>query len=203
VKAGVGHVVFASSSSVYGERAQGPFRETDRVDHPISPYAATKKAGELLAHTFVHAYGISVACLRFFTAYGPRQRPEMAIHAFARAIKRGEPIVVFGDGSAQRDFTYIDDIVEGVIRSVDRPLGYRVYNLGRGETVSVNETIAVLEETLGRRAKRETAAASVGDVSLTSADISLAAEELGYRPRTSLRRGVARFVKWLDSTAAP
>ncbi len=199
LKAGAGHVVFASSSSVYGERKRGPFRETDRVDHPISPYAATKKAGELLAHTFFHCFGLNITCLRFFTAYGPRQRPEMSIAAFARAIRRGEPITVFGDGSAVRDFTFVEDIVGGVIMSVDRPMGYRVYNLGRGETVSVNETIAVLEQALGRTAKRKVADACRGDVSLTHADISVAAAELGYRPKTPLREGVQRYVAWLES----
>lgn len=195
--AGTPHFVFASSSSVYGERTQGPFKESDRVDRPISPYAATKKAGELVAHTFHHAFGMSVACLRFFTVYGPRQRPEMAIHAFARAIERGAPITVFGDGSARRDFTFIDDIVDGVIRCIDRPGGYRIYNLGRGETVSVRETIAILEEALGMPARIAYAPAAPGDVSLTSADVTLAARELGYAPRVSLREGVARFVEWM------
>jgi len=197
-EAGVSHWVFASSSSVYGERPKGPFRETDRVDHPISPYAATKKAGELFAHTFYHAFGMSVACLRFFTAYGPRQRPEMAICAFARAIRKGEPIEIFGDGSARRDFTYIEDIVEGIVRAADQPKGYRVYNLGRGETVSVNETIEILEETLGRKARKKYLPASPGDVSLTFADISRAREELGYEPHTSLRDGIRKFVEWLN-----
>jgi UDP-glucuronate 4-epimerase len=196
-QSGVPHCVFASSSSVYGERPQGPFRETDRVDHPISPYAASKKAGELLAHSYVHAFGMTVTCLRFFTAYGPRQRPEMAIHAFARAILDGTPITIFGDGSAQRDFTYIADIVDGVVRSIDRPRGYRVYNLGRGETVSVNETVAMLEAALGRTAERRHAPASRGDVSLTFADIALARRELAYAPATSVREGIDRFVRWL------
>ncbi len=201
-EAGVSHWVFASSSSVYGERPRGPFRETDRVDHPISPYAATKKAGELLAHTFYHAFGMSVACLRFFTAYGPRQRPEMAIHAFARAILEGRKLVVFGDGSARRDFTYIDDIVDGVLRAIDKPLGYRIYNLGRGRTVTVNETIEILEEVFGKKALREYAPASPGDVSLTLADISRAREELGYEPKTELRRGIELFVAWLTGGAS-
>jgi UDP-glucuronate 4-epimerase len=201
-RGGVRHGVFASSSSVYGERREGPFRETDRVDHPISPYAATKKAGELLAHTYCHGYGMSIACLRFFTAYGPRQRPEMAIHAFARAIERGEPLTMFGDGSAQRDFTYVEDIVDGIVRSIDRPRGYRVYNLGRGETVSVAEVIRLLEAALGRKAIIDAAPVSRGDVSLTHADISRARAELGYEPRTSLRDGIGKFVAWLGAGGA-
>ncbi|HNR98543.1 MAG TPA: GDP-mannose 4,6-dehydratase [Planctomycetota bacterium] len=195
--AGVPHFVFASSSSVYGERPQGPFKETDRVDHPVSPYAATKKAGELLCHSFAHAFGTSVVALRFFTVYGPRQRPEMAIAAFARALAAGAPLKVLGDGSARRDFTYIDDVVDGVVRAIDRPGGCRIYNLGRGETVTVMETIRALEETMGRKAVLEFGPGSRGDVSLTSADIARARHELGYAPRVSLREGVARYVAWL------
>ncbi len=198
--AGVPHFVFASSSSVYGERPHGPFKESDRVDHPVSPYAATKKAGELLCHSFAHAFGTSVVALRFFTVYGPRQRPEMAIAAFARAIAADEPLTVLGDGSARRDFTYIDDIVDGVVRAIDRPGGCRVYNLGRGETVTVLETIRVLEEALGKKAVLKFCPASRGDVSLTSADIARARHELGYAPRVSLREGAARYVAWLRAS---
>ncbi len=195
--AGTPHFVFASSSSVYGEREQGPFKESDRVDHPVSPYAATKKAGELVCHTFAHAFGMSVVALRFFTVYGPRQRPEMAIAAFSRAILAGAPVTVLGDGSARRDFTYADDIVDGVVRAIDRPGGFRVYNLGRGETVTVMETIRMLEEALGKQAVLRFEPASRGDVSLTSADISRARHELGFAPQVSLREGVARYATWL------
>jgi UDP-glucuronate 4-epimerase len=195
--AGTPHFVFASSSSVYGERDQGPFKETDRVDQPVSPYAATKKAGELVCHTFAHAFGMSMVALRFFTVYGPRQRPEMAIAAFTHAILAGAPVMVLGDGTARRDFTYIDDIVDGVIRAIDRPGGFRVYNLGRGETVTVMETIRALEEVLGKKAALQFGPASRGDVSLTSADIARARHELGYAPRVSIREGIARYATWL------
>jgi UDP-glucuronate 4-epimerase len=195
--AGTPHFVFASSSSVYGEREQGPFRESDRVDHPVSPYAATKKAGELVCHTFAHAFGMSMVALRFFTVYGPRQRPEMAIAAFTRAILAGTPVTVLGDGTARRDFTYVDDIVDGIVRAIDRPGGFRVYNLGRGETVTVMETIRMLEEALGKKAVLEFGPVSRGDVSLTSADIARARHELGYAPRVSLREGVVRYATWL------
>ena len=195
--------VFASSSSVYGEREGSPFREEDVVDHPISPYAATKKAGELIAYTYHHLYRFSVACLRFFTVYGPRQRPEMAIHKFARAIAEGEPITLFGDGSSRRDYTYVDDVVAGVVAAVDRAEGYRVYNLGNNRTVELRELIRLLEEDLGKKAIVKHLPAQPGDVPLTCADIRRAQEELGYNPSVPIERGLELFVEWFEKKKRP
>jgi UDP-glucuronate 4-epimerase len=200
VAAGVDRVVFASSSSVYGERADGEaFRETDPVDRPISPYAATKRAGELLAHSFHHAHGLRIVCARIFTAYGPRQRPDLAVRAFAERIVRDEPIPVFGDGKSLRDFTYVDDLVDGLVRALDSGLGFEVLNLGAGRTVTVLEVVEVLEKALGRSATIRWLPRQTGDVSRTWADISAARAKLGYAPRTSLEAGIARFVDWLET----
>jgi UDP-glucuronate 4-epimerase len=193
--------VFASSSSVYGNRKEVPFRETDRVDDPISPYAATKKAGELLCHAYHHLYGIPIFCLRFFTVYGPRQRPDLAIHKFARRMEAGEAIPVFGDGSMRRDFTYIDNIIAGVKKSIDRCAGYRIYNLGQSQPVTVSELIAHLEEAVGRKAIIERLPLQPGDVQQTYADVSRAQEELDYQPAWELRDGLARFVAWMRENA--
>ncbi len=194
--------IFASSSSVYGNRKTVPFRESDRVDDPISPYAATKKAGELLCHAYHHLYALPITCLRFFTVYGPRQRPDLAIHKFARLIEAGEPIPVFGDGSMMRDFTYIDDIIDGVIRSIERCRGYAIYNLGESEPVSVNDLITALEEALGKKAIIDRQPLQPGDVERTFADLMLAEKELGYKPSTHLRTGLARFVEWMRGPAS-
>ena len=193
----VRNFVFASSSSVYGNNRKIPFAESDRVDEPISPYAATKRAGELLAYTYHHLYGMNVTCLRLFTVYGPRQRPDLAIHKFARLIEAGKPVPVYGDGSMMRDFTYIDDIVGGVLRALDRCQGYHIYNLGESRPVSVNELIAALETALGRKATIERLPPQPGDVERTCADVSLAQAELGYEPKTELPEGLGRFVEWL------
>lgn len=190
--------IFASSSSVYGEREGAPFREDDNVDFPISPYAATKKAGELLCYTYHHTYKMATACLRFFTVYGPRQRPEMAIHKFTRAIDQGEPITVYGDGGARRDFTYIDDIVSGIVASLERVKGYRVYNLGNHRTVELRELIHLLEEDLGKKAEIRYMPPQPGDVPLTCADIQRAQEELGYSPAVPIERGLELFVEWYE-----
>ncbi len=190
--------VFASSSSVYGERESGPFLESDRVDHPISPYAATKKAGELVAHSFHSAHGLDVTCVRFFTAYGPRQRPDLAIRRFAERMRAGSPIPIYGDGSAVRDFTYVDDVVDGLVRAVDRPLGYAVLNFGAGRAVSVLQMVDELERALGVEAKREFQDPQVGDVPRTLADVSAAREALGYDPRIGFEEGISRFVAWLE-----
>ncbi len=195
----VPHFVFASSSSVYGERTGGPFRETDPVERPISPYAATKRAGELVAHTFHYAFGTSVTCLRFFTAYGPRQRPDLAIRHFAERILRDAPLPIYGDGSSLRDFTYVGDVVEGVVRAVDRPLGFAILNLGAGRMVTVLEVIEMLEQKLGRPAKREFLPPQTGDVSRTWADISAARDALGYAPQTTLEAGIEKFAEWLQA----
>jgi UDP-glucuronate 4-epimerase len=193
---GVESFIFASSSSVYGERPAKPFREDDEVDRPVSPYAATKRGGELLAYTCHHLYGLPVTCLRFFTVYGPRQRPEMAVHAFTRAIAQGEPIEIFGDGSARRDFTYIDDIVDGVMAALERCAGFRVYNLGRGDAVEIGEVIALIERALAAKARIRYRPAEPGDVPVTLADVTRARVELGYRPRVSIAEGVERFIAW-------
>jgi UDP-glucuronate 4-epimerase len=200
VRGGGPHMVFASSSSVYGERADGPFSEADRVDFPISPYAATKKAGELIAHTFHHAFGMSVTALRFFTAYGPRQRPDLAIRKFADCIRAGDSVPVYGDGRQVRDFTYIDDVVDGVVRSVDTDLGYSILNLGAGRTISVLEMLQVLETAIGTRADLAFVDKVTGDVSRTWANISAAREAIGYDPQTPFEEGIARFVEWWEAT---
>jgi UDP-glucuronate 4-epimerase len=200
VRAGAQRVVFASSSSVYGERADGePFRESDPVDRPISPYAATKRAGELLAHSFHSAHGLHVVCARIFTCYGPRQRPDLAVRSFAERIRRGDAIPVFGDGKSLRDFTYVEDLVDGLIRALDSNLAFEILNLGAGRTVTVLEVVELLERCLGRRARIEWLPRQTGDVSRTWADIGAAGRMLGYTPRTSLEEGIAHFVEWLEA----
>jgi UDP-glucuronate 4-epimerase len=191
-------VVLASSSSVYGERARGPFRESDPVERPISPYAATKRACELLAHSFHHAAGLPVVCARIFTAYGPRQRPDLAIRRFAAHMRRGEPIQVFGDGSSLRDFTYVDDLVDGLVRALDCDLSFAILNFGAGRQVSVIDVVKLLEDQLGTTAKIEWRPRQTGDVSRTWADVSAARDALGYAPRVPFEEGIARFVRWLD-----
>ena len=195
-KAGVKKFIFASSSSVYGNNEKVPFCETDNVDFPISPYAATKKAGELICYTYSHLYGIDINCLRFFTVYGPRQRPDLAIHKFARLIESGEAIPVFGDGSMRRDFTYIADIIDGVTASMKRCDGYEIFNLGESRPVRLDELIGAIEKALGKKAKIERLPDQPGDVRQTYADVDKAKKLLGYRPRTELEEGLRRFVEW-------
>ena len=204
VNAGAPRVVFASSSSVYGERerSDGPFREIDPVERPVSPYAATKRAGELVAHTFHHAWGLSVTCARIFTAYGPRQRPDLAIRKFADRLLAGKPLPVFGDGSAQRDFTYVDDLVEGLVRAIDRDLGFALLNFAGGRTVSVLEVIQALERELGVRAEIDWQPEQIGDVRTTWGDISAARAALGYEPRVPFEEGLRRFADWLREPRA-
>ncbi len=197
---GVPRVVFASSSSVYGEREGGPFRETDPVERPVSPYAATKRAGELLAHVFHTAHGLSVTCARIFTAYGPRQRPDLAIRKFAERMLSGEPVPVFGDGSSLRDYTYVDDLVDGLVRALDRDLGFAILNFGAGQQISVSEVIKTLERELGTRAQIAWHARQTGDVPRTWADISAARNALGYAPSTSFEAGIRRFAAWLKES---
>jgi len=189
--------VFASSSSVYGNNEKVPFSEADNVDFPISPYAATKKACELICHTYHHLYDIAMTCLRFFTVYGPRQRPDLAIHKFARLIEAGKPIPVYGDGSMMRDFTYIDDIIDGVTASIEKCRGYNIYNLGESRPISVNELIAELEKALGKKAIKEYQPPQPGDVERTYADVARAVAKLGYDPKTAIEDGLAEFVTWL------
>ncbi|MHB9060690.1 MAG: NAD-dependent epimerase/dehydratase family protein [Desulfobacteria bacterium] len=198
-------VLFASSSSVYGGNTKVPFSEDDFVDHPVSPYAATKKAGELLCHTYCHLYGMSVAALRFFTVYGPRQRPEMAIHKFTRRILEGKVIDLYGDGSSRRDYTYIEDIVAGVLGALTAPPGYRVYNLGESATISLSELVALIEKACGKPAVRRFKPPQPGDVPVTYADISLARKEIGYDPRTPIELGITRFIEWYrnEATTSP
>jgi UDP-glucuronate 4-epimerase len=198
-KSGAKRVVFASSSSVYGNNPKTPFSEDDRVDDPISPYAATKKSGELLCHAFHALTKIPVACLRFFTVYGPRQRPDLAIHKFARLMRAGEPIPFFGDGSTRRDYTFVADVVQGVLAAADRVEGYRIYNLGESRTISLAEMVAALETALGKRAALKRLPEQPGDVKVTYADVSRARKELGYDPKTPFSEGLRRFVAWLDA----
>src|ERR1044071_4277719 len=189
--------VFGSSSSVYGENEKVPFAEDDPIFKPISPYAATKAAGELLCHTYSHLFGLRCVCLRFFTVYGARQRPDLAIHKFARLISEGKPIPVFGDGTTRRDYTYVDDIVAGVRAAMDYEASdYEVINLGGSRTVSLSELIALLERELGRKAVVDRRPPQPGDVSQTYADVSKARRLLGYEPRTPFEEGIRRFVEW-------
>lgn len=190
-------MIFGSSSSVYGNRARIPFSETDAVDSPVSPYAATKKAGELLCYTFHHLYGFDIFCLRFFTVYGPRQRPEMAIHQFAKKILKGDQLTVYGTGSSRRDYTYIDDILDGLTKSLAATRGFEILNLGESQTVSLNELIAELEKVIGRKARVKYEASQPGDVELTCADIEKARSILQYDPRWPLERGLNRVIEWL------
>lgn len=195
-KNGVRRYVFASSSSVYGNNSRVPFSEEDPVNSPISPYAATKKAGELLGHTYHHLYGLDVACLRYFTVYGPRQRPEMAIHHFTRSIHEGRKISIFGDGNSLRDYTYIDDAIEGTLGALSREHGYEIYNIGESQTIRLSQLIQALEEQIGKKAVVEHLPEQPGDVKHTYADIRKAREHLGYSPKTDIREGLARFVRW-------
>ena len=197
---GIGSFVFASSSSVYGNNEKVPFAEDDRVDRPISPYAATKRAGELLCSSFHHVHGIGVVALRLFTVYGPRQRPDLAIHKFARLLSEERPLPVYGDGSSARDYTYIDDIVLGVGTAVDflraRPATYEIVNLGGSRTVSLNEMVEVVSSEMGIEAKIQRLPMQPGDVLRTYADVSKARRLLGYDPTTDFRAGVRKFVEW-------
>lgn len=189
--------IFGSSSSVYGARCTVPFSEKDPVGQPISPYAATKAAGELLCHTYSHLYGIRTVCLRFFTVYGARQRPDLAIRRFTELISAGRPISVFGDGTTRRDYTYIDDIIQGVRAALDYDrTDYEIFNLGESQTVELNELIALLEKNLGRRAVIERHPMQPGDVPQTFADISKARELLGYDPQTGIEEGIRKFTDW-------
>ena len=194
---GIKQFVFGSSSSVYGINAKVPFSEDDPIRQPISPYAATKAAGELLCHTYTHLYGIRSVCLRFFTVYGPRQRPDLAIHKFARLISESKPIPVFGDGTTRRDYTFIDDIIAGVRAAIDyTESDYEVINLGESRTVELRELISLIEKKLGATAKIDRQPLQPGDVPQTFADITKARQLLGYNPQTQIEDGIHRFVEW-------
>lgn len=197
---GVKQFVFGSSSSVYGINARVPFAEDDRIHQPISPYAATKAAGELLCHTYSHLYGIRIVCLRLFTVYGARQRPDLAIHKFSRLITEGKPIQVFGDGSTRRDYTYIDDIIQGVCAAIDYDKTmYEVFNLGESQTIELSELISLLERSLDMQAVIDRQPMQPGDVPITFADISKAREMLGYNPTTKIADGIPKFIEWFRS----
>ncbi len=213
----VGHLVFASSSSVYGANTRLPFSEHDNVDHPVSLYAASKKANELMAHCYAHLYGLPCTGLRFFTVYGPWGRPDMALFKFTKGILEGKPIPVFNQGKMVRDFTYIDDIVEGVVRVIDRPARpdpnwrgdapdcatsyapYRVYNIGNNQPVELMRYIEVLEQALGKKAVLDLLPMQPGDVPATYANVDALARDVGFRPATSVETGIGRFVEWYRS----
>ncbi len=196
--AGVERFVLASSSSVYGGNEKVPFAEDDRVDAPMSPYAASKAAMELAARADQRLHGGHVTCLRFFTVYGPRQRPDMAIHKFLRLVADDQPIPVFGDGSSGRDYTYIDDIVAGVLAALDRPRGYRVYNLGGDRVVRLDALVEAIGRTVGKTPRVERRPMPPGDVPLTHADLGRARAELGYAPETPLADGLRETWTWLQ-----
>ncbi len=210
----IGHLVYASSSSVYGMNASMPFSVHDNVDHPISLYAATKKANELMAHTYSHLYNLPTTGLRFFTVYGPWGRPDMALFLFTKAILAGEPIKVFNNGKMQRDFTYIDDIVEGIIRVTDKPATpnpdwdasspdpgtssapYRLYNIGNNSPVSLMDFIGAIEKALGKTAEKELLPMQPGDVAATYADIDALIDSIDYHPQTPVQDGINNFIAW-------
>lgn len=197
---GVGKFLFASSSSVYGNTKETPFREEQDVNHPASPYAATKKAGELLCANYNHLYGIDVTCLRFFTVYGPAQRPDMAIRKFMQAMLEGREISMFGDGATRRDYTYVDDIIQGTMQAIRHLGGYRIYNLGESQTIALSELVALMEETLGLKARIARMPMQPGDVEITCADVSKARREIGYDPKTPVHEGIKRMAEWMKSS---
>ena len=193
--------VFGSSSSVYGINGKVPFAEDDRIHQPISPYASTKAAGELMCHTYSHLFDIRTVCLRFFTVYGARQRPDLAIHKFSRLITEGKPIQMFGDGTTRRDYTYVDDIIQGVRASIDYDgAKHEVFNLGESDTVELARLIEILEENLGQKAVIDRQPMQPGDVPITYADISKAKKLLGYDPTTKIEDGIPKFVEWFRGT---
>lgn len=199
-------LVFGSSSSVYGNRSGERFLETDRTDQPLSPYAASKVAGELLSYAAHHTAGVPVVCLRFFTVFGPRQRPDLAIHKFCRLIDRGEPIEIYGDGTSKRDYTYVQDIIDGIERAMDFPFsGYEIINLGRSEPLVLKDMIACLEQSLGKKAKPLFKPVAIGDMPYTYASIDKARQLLSYEPSTSVAQGIDEFVTWYRNrqVAAP
>jgi len=197
----VDQFVFASSSSVYGGNTKTPFHEDDRISRTVSPYAATKYSGELMCYTYHHLYGIPTTCLRFFTVYGPRQRPEMAIHKFTRLIYKGKPIPFFGNGQTSRDYTYVDDIIQGVVAAIDHPFGFEVFNLGESFCVTLEHLVDSIEKVSGRKALIQALPAQPGDVEITYADISKARQMLGYQPHTSILDGLAKFIEWFEREA--
>ena len=195
-KSGVKKIVIASSSSVYGLNSKVPFSESDPIISAISPYAASKLACEALGHVYHHIYKMDVTMLRFFTVYGPRQRPDLAIYKFAKLISAGKPISVFGDGSAARDYTFVSDTIDGVIAATKKEFGYEIFNLGESETISLSRMIELLENALGKKAIIDRQPLQAGDVPITFADISKAREKLGYNPKVKFENGIKLFADW-------
>ncbi len=194
--------IFGSSSSVYGINEKVPFAETDEINQPISPYATTKRTGELLCYNYNHLYGMRIACLRFFTVYGPAQRPEMAIHKFTDLLARGQAVTMYGDGGSRRDYTYVDDIIDGVVASMDLAPPFEILNLGGADTTSLSDLIHWIAEELEVEPIIETLADQPGDVPITYADVTKAAEVLGYSPKVPIREGLRRFVAWYRQNAS-
>ncbi len=189
----------ASSSSVYGINSRVPFTESDAIFSAISPYAASKLSCEALGHVYHHVYGMDVVMLRFFTVYGPRQRPDLAIHKFAHLIEMGKPIPVFGDGTTARDYTYVSDTVDGIMACLERTFGYEIFNLGESQTVELSYLITLLEKALGKKAVIDRQPPQPGDVPITYADITKAGRRLGYRPKVKIEEGIPRFIEWFKS----
>lgn len=201
-RAKVRKFTIASSSSVYGVNSKVPFSESDPIFQPISPYAASKLACEALGHVYHHVYGLDIVMLRFFTVYGPRQRPDLAIHKFARLIEAGQPVPVFGDGSTARDYTYINDTLAGVLACTEREFGYEIYNLGESETVTLNRLLELLEGALGKKAIIDRKPPQPGDVPLTCANIAKARTQLNYQPKIKIDQGIPLFVEWFRNNSA-
>jgi len=193
---GVKKFIFGSSSSVYGTNSKVPFNEEDPLTHPVSPYAVTKIAGENLCRVYHHAYGISMLCLRFFTVYGPRQRPEMAIHKFADLIAKEKLVPYYGDGTSSRDYTYYSDIVDGIMSGINKSYDFEIVNLGDSNTVTLREMVNLLEEAIGKKAKLDMLPVQQGDVPITYADITKAGKLLGYKPKVNIKEGIKNFVEW-------
>jgi len=189
-------MLFASSSSIYGNNKKVPFSESDRVDNPISPYASTKKSGELLCHVYTHLYGFNISCLRFFTVYGPRQRPDLAIHKFTRLIENGVAIPFYGDGSTSRDYTYVADIVEGINCALNHLKGYKIYNLGESKVINLNKLVQTIEIALNKKAILNHLPLQQGDVNTTYADISKSKAEISYNPKYDIETGINKFIEW-------
>jgi UDP-glucuronate 4-epimerase len=198
-QSGVQRIVFASSSSVYGHMSRAPFREDAAISHPLSIYAATKVAGEAVAFTYSHAYALPVVCLRLFTVYGPRQRPDLAIRKFAAMIMEGKEVPLFGDGSLERDFTYIDDTVDGIVRALDAPANFDVFNIGNSHPVRIDEMVDTLGRALGKPVRTKFIPIPAGEMLLTHADVTKARHVLGYSAKVSFEDGIRRFVEWRKS----
>jgi len=199
-KKNISKMLFASSSSVYGNNRKIPFSESDNVDYPVSPYAASKKAGELLCHTYHHLYGMDIFCLRFFTVYGPRQRPDLAINKFTRALMNGEEITLYGDGTSSRDYTHISDILQGIEKAMKKVKGFDIFNLGESSAISLSGLVSLLEEKTGEKAKIKYLPLQDGDVIRTFADISKAKEMLGYNPLIRIDDGIESYIDWVRNT---